>query len=74
MNNQPFREIWVELKKDEKEALATAVESSVNNLSQLAHGHRRPGKRFARDLAKNIGDGATRNKLFPDAFAKPTNH
>lgn len=60
-----FKRYWSNLHKDEKEQLANRMETSVNYLSQVAHGHKKPGKQFIALLEVRLG--RNREELFGNA-------
>lgn len=47
-----FHEYWIDLTPAEKLWLATRAKTSVNYLSQVAHGHRRAGGNIIERLQK----------------------
>ena len=47
-------EIWRLLDADEKQAMADRLETHKDYLSQIAHGHRNPGKHFKIALLKDL--------------------
>lgn len=57
-----FKDYWTNLRKEEKEALANSMETSVNYLSQVAHGHKKPGRQFLALLELRLG--RSRQELF----------
>jgi transcriptional regulator with XRE-family HTH domain len=59
-----FKRLWTNLDKDEKEQLANRMETSVNYLSQVAHGHKTPGRQFIALLEVRLG--RSRQELFGD--------
>lgn len=66
-----FRSHWTNLSGQEKRTLAHRMETSVNYLSQVAHGHKRPGKQFMALL--EFHTGSPRQELFmEEAGSGPT--
>lgn len=67
MAKKTFKNIWVSLDSEEKQSLADELETTVPYLSQLAHGHRQPG----RHMGNAIGDyySSDKEKMFPGVFA-----
>lgn len=61
-----FKEIWIDLAKEQKDMMAKALETSTPYLSQLAHGHRTPSKHFAKAIGMEVG--ISREQLFPGLF------
>jgi transcriptional regulator with XRE-family HTH domain len=57
-----FRNYWTKLSGREKRALAKRMETSVNYLSQVAHGHKKPGRQFLALLELRLG--SSRQELF----------
>lgn len=49
-----FRQFWVSLDADGKRELTAALETNKDYLSQIAHGHRSPGKHFRRSLVTEM--------------------
>ena len=47
-------QIWQGLTPSAKQQLANQLDTSTAYLSQLAHGHRNPGKHFERSLALEL--------------------
>lgn len=56
-----FKAYWVALSAPEKNDLANRLETSVNYLTQVAHGHRKTGKHLMRLMCFETG-------LSKDAF------
>jgi len=54
-NDQTFTEVWQALSKPEKQALAEALDTSTNSLSQAAHGHFCVSSRFAKSIEQELG-------------------
>ena len=55
--------------REEKQRYADMLDSSVAHMSNIAYGHKIPSKRFAELLAFKIGDGSTKETLFPKIFS-----
>lgn len=66
-----FKDYWTNLRKEEKEALANSMETSVNYLSQVAHGHKSPGRQFLALLELRLG--RSRQELFMKEADSPAN-
>ncbi|MBT3042222.1 MAG: hypothetical protein KME67_05110 [Candidatus Thiodiazotropha sp. (ex Codakia orbicularis)] len=66
-----FKQIWTALEKEQKDEMATVLETSVPYLSQLAHGHRAPSKHFAKAIEQEVG--TSRQQLFPGLFSESAN-
>lgn len=49
-----FIEIWQSLTADEKQAMAERLVTHKDYLSQIAHGHRSPGKHFKIALERDL--------------------
>ena len=49
-----FVEIWRSLDADEKQAMADRLVTHKDYLSQIAHGHRSPGKHFKIALIRDL--------------------
>jgi len=66
-----FKTYWDDLPKDEREALATKLTTSVEYLSQLATGFRKAGPKFLLGI-EGATDGAVRPHELrpPERFKK----
>ena len=67
-NYESFKEYWSDLSKDGKAALARDAGTSVNLLSQVAHGHKVCGFSIAHRLNRARPDVLTLPMLKPDYF------
>lgn len=61
---------WEELSPDEKKELAKRCDTSVAYLSQVFHGHRKAGWRFAQRLSAETKGAVTCGELRPEIFGE----
>ncbi len=63
-----FKALWQAKTHKQKSQLAVQLETSINYLAQVAHGHRRPGKHFVRAMEE--ATGIPRHILFTHYYRK----
>ncbi len=67
-NQMKFRTRWEALDPEQKKELAKRMETTTNYLSQIAHGHAKPGREMLRTLVKEC-EGYTREDAAEDLLS-----
>ncbi len=62
-----FKKFYSNLSKSEKKSLADDLKTSPAYLSQIANGHRNPGRKFILNIEEVTSGNVMPNELFVDA-------